>query len=140
MAKRGQRQPYKVQFQYPCQPKYKRAMTSRDQALQAGRDIARRGAAVRVFHRDPDTGAETDIASYDIAAWEAQAQRALDALNAKGAPASADLAELHDVDAAAYTLLIEALVAMAPVTGEDVEPEHIALAGLRPATGGLFDD
>jgi hypothetical protein len=65
MPKRGERQPYKFEFQYPNQRKNRRSMPSLREAVCSGREIARRGATVRIFRVDPESGDEKDIVTYD---------------------------------------------------------------------------
>jgi hypothetical protein len=67
--------------------------------------------------------------------WTDQGHRAYQALLAKveaaGTPV-VTLADLDTVDHGQFALLIEALVALAPVTGVEVAEDLITLAGLRP--------
>lgn len=65
MPKRGERVPYRIEFQYPGQGKNRHVKSSKDSAQAEGIEIARRGATVRVFHVDPDSQKETDLAVYD---------------------------------------------------------------------------
>lgn len=66
MPKRGQRQPYKVEFQYPDQPRASRIAKSTEwEAMKIAREVARRGAVAEAFHLDPDSGKRTELARYD---------------------------------------------------------------------------
>jgi hypothetical protein len=66
-------------------------------------------------------------------AWADQGHRAYQALAAKAPPGRYELRDLDAVDHDLFATLIEALVALAPVTGVRVADELVELAGLRPA-------
>jgi hypothetical protein len=64
--------------------------------------------------------------------WTDQGHRAYQALLAKAGPGPHELRDLDAVDHDLFASMIEALVALAPVTGVAVADELVELAGLRP--------
>jgi hypothetical protein len=65
IPKRGQRRPYKVEYQHPSQGRVVRiAKGDEFGALIEARQLARRGAEVWVFYLDPDNNERTELAHH----------------------------------------------------------------------------
>jgi len=72
-------------------------------------------------------------------AWAQQAKDALDAIErANGGQLPPRFADADKIDHAAFASCVEALVALAPLTGRPVAQDLIDLAGLRPVDEILF--
>lgn len=68
-----------------------------------------------------------------VSSWARQADEALEALRTgNGGHDPVNLRAAYDVDQRAFTSLIEAMVALEPVTGRPVSQELVSLARLRP--------
>lgn len=63
--------------------------------------------------------------------WEAQARAGLESWSAMD-PKPATFRELADVDHAVFASIVEAMYALAPLTGVPVNAELVHMAGLRP--------
>jgi hypothetical protein len=74
-----------------------------------------------------------------VSAWAAQAQKALDDIEATNGGPVAKLADAKSIAPQAFESLIEALVALEPATGQKVADELITLAGLVPVDQALGD-
>jgi hypothetical protein len=75
-----------------------------------------------------------------VEAWRDQAEKAWDQIRQdNGGTLPATLREGNDINRVAFSSLIEALVALAPITGQVPDAELIALTGLRPVSEVLGD-